>query len=192
MRWAIITILVFNHALAAEDVKKKPAMDPAACPMHDAHTQQAKATAAGASDERFAAMTTRAEEPSGMNFSQTATTHSFVSEASGGYILVEANDANDGALIKTVRDHMQAIARSFAAKDFSVPMFVHGELPTGTEKMVRLADRIAYAYESTPKGARVVIRSKDKKALAAVHSFLEYQIAEHRTAENGDHKDHQH
>jgi hypothetical protein len=45
-------------------------------------------------------------------------------------------------------------------------------------------DAIAYAFESTPHGARVRIRTADPEALRAAHVFLRYQIAEHKTGDS--------
>ena len=49
--------------------------------------------------------------------------------------------------------------------------------------MRRLKARITYTYEETPAGGRVRISTRDKQALAAVHAFLRFQIADHRTGD---------
>jgi len=49
-----------------------------------------------------------------------------------------------------------------------------------------MADRreqIRYTYVETPNGGRVDIVTTDPQALAAVHAFLTYQIAEHKTGD---------
>jgi hypothetical protein len=38
-------------------------------------------------------------------------------------------------------------------------------------------------YLETPGGGRVDIVTTDREALSALHEFLRYQIAEHRTAD---------
>jgi hypothetical protein len=55
----------------------------------------------------------------------------------------------------------------------------------GTADMTRLKDRITYQYEETPLGGRVRIVTRDTAALAAVHAFLHFQIADHQTDDSG-------
>jgi hypothetical protein len=43
---------------------------------------------------------------------------------------------------------------------------------------------IRYTYEEVPTGGRVRITSADSIALAAMHDFLRFQIAEHQTGDN--------
>jgi hypothetical protein len=173
----------------AEEAKPKAKLD-ASCPMHEQHMKSAKAVSA--KDKRFAEMNGRAEKAAGMSFSQTETTHRFIRDDRGGYIEVTANDSKDTKLVAAVRKHLQNIAASFTAKDFSIPRFVHGEHPAGTVDMIRLADRISYKYEDIPHGAQVAIRTGDKGALAAVHAFLGYQLTEHRTSDGTEHSEHSH
>ena len=47
--------------------------------------------------------------------------------------------------------------------------------------MKKLREQIRYSFQKTPNGGRVVISSTDKEALAAIHSFLRFQIEEHET-----------
>jgi hypothetical protein len=187
MKSLIATALLAGAALAAQDAQQKPTMDASSCPMHEEHMKAAKAKEVAAKDQRFAEMNARGEAHAGMNFSQTATTHQFIGDDQGGYIQVTVKDVKDAKLMQTVREHLQHIAASFTAKDFSIPNFVHGEYPAGTDDMIRLADRITYKYEETPNGGRVAIRTRDKDALQAVHSFLGYQVTEHRTADGNEH-----
>lgn len=42
--------------------------------------------------------------------------------------------------------------------------------------MKRLRDRIQYRSEETERGSRVVLRTNDADALAAIHEFLRFQI----------------
>jgi hypothetical protein len=59
----------------------------------------------------------------------------------------------------------------------------HAEVPPGVETMKRLARRIRYAFEATPRGGLVRIATDDAAARRAVHEFLRYQIAEHATGD---------
>ena len=140
----------------------------AKCPMHDAHSQ----------------MNERGEK--GMGFSQTATTHHFFLNSSGGLIQVEANDAADVSDRNSIRMHLEHIAKSFQNGDFDIPMFVHDTVPPGVPEMKKLRENIHYSFEETAKGGRVVIFSSDADALAAIHRFLRFQIEEHKTGDAMD------
>lgn len=139
---------------------------PEECPMHPAHTQ----------------MNERGEK--GMGFSQTATTHHFYLNESGGIIQVEANDSTDVTNRDDIRMHLKHIAHAFQTGDFDIPMLVHDTVPPGVPEMKRLQKHIRYAFEETPNGGRVVIASANAKALAAIHRFLQFQIDEHRTGDS--------
>jgi hypothetical protein len=65
-------------------------------------------------------------------------------------------------------------------------MFIHDRMPPGAETMKRLGKAISYRSEPTARGARVVIRTGNPEALAAVHDFLRFQIADHRTGDSTD------
>ena len=49
--------------------------------------------------------------------------------------------------------------------------------------MTKLKGDISYAYEASPLGGRVVIRTSNKEALGAVHEFLKFQIKDHATSD---------
>src|SRR5260370_314488 len=63
----------------------------------------------------------------------------------------------------------------------SCPM--HEQNPPGTEEMKRLHDPIQYNLESTERGARLRITTKNAEALEGVHEFLRFQIADHQTGD---------
>ncbi len=157
----------FPQKLAAYPQTASSGKQPAAhdSSMHDAHSE----------------MNQRGEQ--GMGFSQTATTHHFLLAATGGSIQVEANDPADSASRDQIRMHLRHIAAAFAAGDFQIPMFVHDTVPPGAPEMKRLRSKISYTYQETPRGGRVVISTRDKNALAAIHRFLRFQITEHKTGD---------
>ncbi len=118
-----------------------------------------------------------------MGFSQTATTHHFLIMSDGGAIQVEANDAKDTVNRDKIRMHLTEIAQQFKNGIFTTPFAVHGQVPPGVPEMDRLKDSIQYTYEETENGARVRISTKNAEALAAIHSFLKFQIEEHMTGD---------
>jgi hypothetical protein len=159
MKLIIFVALAVVSAQASQKPESKTE-----CPMHD-HSQ----------------MNERGQK--GMGFSQTATTHHFLLNSTGGVIQVEANDSADAANRNEIRMHLGHIAKGFQSGDFDIPMFVHDTVPPGVPEMKRLRKNIRYSFEETPNGGRVVISSENKEALAAIHQFLRFQIEEHKTGD---------
>jgi hypothetical protein len=121
-----------------------------------------------------------------MGFDQQKTTHHFYLYPDGGAIDVSANDPDDRTDIKAARAHLPHIATMFGEGDFSAPVLVHATNVPGTADLARLKDRLSYRYEETPRGGRVNIRTADPDALAALHTFLRFQIADHKTGDSPD------
>ncbi len=119
-----------------------------------------------------------------MGFDQTKTTHHFSIYEDGGAIEVSVNDARDVVNRDAIRAHLPHIAAMFGAGDFDAPMEVHAQQVPGTAEMARLKDRLAFTYVETPLGGRVDVLTTDKDALAAVHAFLKFQIADHHTGDS--------
>jgi hypothetical protein len=119
----------------------------------------------------------------GMGFSQSATTHHFILQATGGIIQVEATNPEDTGDRDSIRHHLVHIAQAFGNGDFDIPMFVHDAVPAGVPDLKRLNANITYSFEQTPAGGQVVIRASDPQALSAIHKFLRYQIEEHQTGD---------
>ena len=126
-------------------------------------------------------MNDRGEE--GMGFSQTATTHHFLLLPKGGAIQVEANDSNDKDNRDNIRMHLHHIQHAFQSGDFNIPMFIHDTVPPGVPVMKDHAKNIHYSIQKTPNGGRVLMETTDPAALEAIHSFLRFQITEHRTGD---------
>jgi hypothetical protein len=118
-----------------------------------------------------------------MGFDQERTVHHFLLTEDGGAIDVGVMDPADEVNRRAVRQHLQEIAVLFKAGDFSKPVLTHAQQVPGSGEMARLKDRIAYTYEETPAGGRVKIVTHDTAALEAVHTFLRFQIEDHRTGD---------
>jgi hypothetical protein len=127
------------------------------------------------------AMNARGEKA--MGFSQTATTHHFTLLPDGGFVQVQANDANDTANRDHIRIHLQEQAKRFAAGDFSLSEMTHDRVLPGTPQMQSFKSAITYKYEEIERGARLRISSKDAAAVAAIHDFLKFQIEDHQTGD---------
>jgi hypothetical protein len=118
-----------------------------------------------------------------MGFSHEKTTHHFRLFEDGGAIEVESNSADDTASRDQIRGHLRHIATMFAAGNFQAPMLIHARTPPGVHAMQKHKSGISYRFRQTPRGAAVDIVTANRDALAAVHEFLRFQIADHRTGD---------
>ena len=164
---AILLGLAMVSGAGAQDHSMKD------CPM--AQTQQQKGI------DHHARMNGRGDQ--GMGFDQSKTTHHFRLFADGGAIEVSANEVTDSASRDEIRSHLGHIARMFSEGNFSIPMFVHDQVPPGVETMKEQKSAIRYKYEETERGGQVRISTSNPEALRAIHAFLRFQIEEHRTGD---------
>jgi hypothetical protein len=148
--------------------------------MHAQHMAN-KTTDSQTADRDFSAMQQRGGEA--MGFDQNKTTHHFLLAGNGGRIVVTANSASDTESVASIRKHLHHIAEAFAHGDFSIPMQVHNQPPSGTAEMARLKQAITYRYEDVADGGAVVIGSDNPEAIAAIHDFLKFQVTEHHTGD---------
>jgi hypothetical protein len=141
----------------------------------------AAAPAPAQTPDHHAQMTTRGDHA--MGFDQTKATHHFLLYDDGGAVEISVKDPQDRATLDAVRAHLPHIVQRFAAGDFSVPGFIHDREVPGTEAMKANKDRIAYVYEEIADGGRLRITTRAAPAVAGVHEFLRFQIADHRTGD---------
>src|SRR5215467_6284896 len=130
----------------------------------------------------FAGVNARGDQ--GMGFSHKKTTHHFHLLADGGAIEIQSNEPADAASQEAIRQHLAMIAVKFSQGDFAIPMFIHATVPPGVEDMKRLKSKITYEAENTENGAQLRMTTHDAEAVAAVHSFLRFQIQDHRTGDS--------
>jgi uncharacterized protein (TIGR01244 family) len=110
--------------------------------------------------------------------------HHFLLTKDGGSISLEGRGGS--AARDQVREHLQAIARSFASGDFSMPMRIHDRVPPGVDVMTKRRAAIHYDYSPTDNGGIVRISTRDAEALAAIHEFVRFQIRDHGTNDPTD------
>jgi hypothetical protein len=132
-----------------------------------------------AKDAHAAGVDHRHDEMTGM--ATETSVHHFETTSRGGVIRLEASDGADEAGRDQARAHLEHVAASFAAGDFAMPMFIHGQTPPGAATMARLKESIRYRYEPTDRGGRVTIDTSNREARKAIHEFLRFQIQDHRT-----------
>jgi hypothetical protein len=154
--------LLFLSGLAATST----AQDHAHCPM-------------AGPDPHRAQVDHRHDEATGV--AHEATVHHFLLADNGGSIRLEVTDASQVAARDRIREHLQLVARSFAAGDFALPMLIHDQAPPGVDVMKERKSLIQYAYLPSANGGLVRIATRDAKALEAVHRFLRFQIRDHGT-----------
>jgi hypothetical protein len=171
VRSALVVFAVSAAAIASEQPSKDcPMKAKGDCPMHESHAAHASGV-----DQRG---------DQAMGFSHDKTSHHFVLNQDGGVVEVLARDGSDRASVEAIQSHLSHVARMFADGDFDLPMFIHDRVPPGVPAMKELRGDLQYRYEEQPQGGRVVISSKNPKAVAAVHEFLRFQIADHRTGDS--------
>lgn len=119
-----------------------------------------------------------------MGFDQERTTHHFLLFTDGGAIDVKVKDAGDAKNRAAIRSHLPHIATMFGGGNFDAPMLVHDSANVpGTKVMAARKASIRYQYVETAEGGRVNILTADREAVDAVHAFLKFQIAEHKTGD---------
>jgi hypothetical protein len=150
------------------------------CPMHAQHmAEQAKSHAI--TDAAHGEAVDHRHDAFG--FSHQASRHTFRLYDDGGAIELRASDPADTVTRTAIRTHLKEVAIAFAKGDFQKSQFVHDHEPDGVAVMHERAATISWKYEELPEGARVRIASSDARSLEAIHAFMRFQIAEHRTGD---------
>jgi len=165
----IIAFLLFGSLqLAAQDVQS--------CPMHKEHMKEAA--------QHQADVEKHGDEA--MGFPHDKTTHHFRLYSDGRAIEVTVNNNKDSQDLQAIRSHLTHIVTMFSDAEFSVPMFIHDQVPPGVSVMKEKRTEISYTFEELPTGGRVRIKTTNPDALKAVHDFLRFQIADHHTGDTTD------
>jgi hypothetical protein len=133
-------------------------------------------------EDDFAGVNARGDQ--GMGFSHEKTTHHFHLLADGGAIEIQSNEPADATTQEAIRQHLTMIAVQFSQGNFAIPMFIHATVPPGVETMKRLKSKITYEAENTERGAQLRMTTHDAEALAAIYSFLSFQIRDHQTGDS--------
>jgi len=119
-----------------------------------------------------------------MGFDHAKTTHHFRLKRDGGAIEVSANDAADAESRDAIRAHLRHVARMFSEGDFDAPRLIHDREAPGVPVLREKKAAIRWTYEEAPSGGHIRIRTKDPRALAAIHDFLRFQIEDHETGDS--------
>jgi hypothetical protein len=168
MRTAIVFLLFSGLQLAAQDMQS--------CPMHKEHMKDAS--------QHQADVEKHGDEA--MGFPHGKTTHHFRLYSDGGAIEVTVNDSKDSVNMQAIRSHLTHIVTMFSDGQFSIPMFVHDQIPPGVPVMKEKRTEISYNFEELPAGGRVRIKTTNADALKGVHDFLSFQIEDHHTGDTSE------
>ena len=118
-----------------------------------------------------------------MGFDQDKTAHRFRLHPDGGAVDISVKDRADRINRDAIRSHLPHIAQMFGDGNFEAPMLIHATNVPGTEQMAALKSRIRFVYVETPQGGRLDFFTTDPEALKAVHAFMRFQIADHKTGD---------
>jgi len=165
MRIVFAIFLLCGLQLSAQDMQS--------CPMHKEHTN---------SSQHRADVEKHGDQA--MGFPHDKTTHHFRLYADGGAVEITVNEAKDSQNTQAIRIHLAHIAAMFSKGDFSIPMFIHDQVPPGTPVMKERRADISYTVEELPSGGRLRIKTLNPDALKAVHDFLRFQIEDHKTGDS--------
>ena len=168
MKTVIAFLILGALQLAAQDMQS--------CPMHKEHMKEAA--------QHQADVEKHGDEA--MGFPQDKTTHHFRLYSDGGAIEVTVNDNKDSQNLQAIRSHLTHIVTMFSNGEFSIPMFVHDQVPPGVPVMKEKHAEISYSFEELPAGGRVRIKTDNRDALDAIHEFLRFQLADHHTGDTTD------
>jgi hypothetical protein len=162
----VIAFLLFG-------VLQSAAQDMQSCPMHKEHMKEAS--------QHQVDVEKHGDEA--MGFPHDKTSHHFRLYSDGGVIEVTVNDSKDSQNLEAIRSHLTHIVTMFSNGEFSIPMFVHGQIPPGVPVMKEKRAEIFYSFEELPAGGRVRIKTTNSDALKAIHEFLRFQIDDHHTGD---------
>ena len=130
------------------------------------------------SDSGFAQLQSRGHVAMGVD--QYTSFHVFEPLPNGGRISLQ-RDADDSAGVEQIRSHLRLIAPAFSRGDFALPGFVHDQEVPGTRLMTANRSQIRYTMDTLAGGGQVRLESSDSATVAAIHDFLAFQRADHRS-----------
>src|ERR1700680_1506881 len=142
MKTVIAFLLFSGLQLAAQYMQS--------CPMHKEHME--------AASQHQADVEKHGDEA--MGFPHDKTTHHFRLYSDGGAIEVTVNDNKDSQNMQAIRSHLTHIATMFSNGEFSIPMFVHDQVPPGVPGMKERGLRFLTAMESCPRVAGYGLRQE--------------------------------
>jgi hypothetical protein len=115
-----------------------------------------------------------------MGFNQSKISHQFKSTPSGGEISITALNNNDTETIKQIKNHISIIQKEFSSGNFTKPFYIHAQDVPDTKIMGEKKDFIKYTINEIDNGSTLILETKDKELLGAIHQFMAFQGTEHQ------------
>jgi hypothetical protein len=125
----VIGFLVFG-------VMEFAGQDMQSCPMHKEHIKEVAQHQADVEKHGAEAM----------GFPHEKTSHHFRLHSDGGAIEVTVNDSKDSQNMQAIRSHLTRIVTMFSNGEFSIPTFVHDQVPPGVLVMKEKRAEISYSF----------------------------------------------
>lgn len=114
-----------------------------------------------------------------MPFSLDQTLHTFDKTDTGGVQSVRARNAAVDQ-VAMIRSHLDSIAQSFNARDFSAPAHIHGaDMPGMAEMKAAKPGELTVRYRELNDGAELDYVSHSPTIIAAIHRWFDAQLADH-------------
>ena len=114
-----------------------------------------------------------------MPFALEKTTHVFEMTDSGGIQDVVAEEPDDTATIRLIRQHLRHEAGLFQEGDFRDPGSLHGTDMPGLQALAGGVNRLRVDYRPLPDGARITFSARDPALVTAVHRCFGAQLSDH-------------
>ncbi len=116
-----------------------------------------------------------------MPFALAATTHFFAKTIDGGLQRVVVKDAKNVEQIRLIRAHLRDLQARFQRGDFSGPSRIHGPNMPGIETLKSAnPGAIVFVYRDVDGGAEIAYHTTDATLIAALHTWLDAQLSDHR------------
>jgi hypothetical protein len=177
LKIAIFSILAFALILASIPIITTSA----SAIVHKGQMEEHQAENIIHSQDQSAASTSMLERGDiAMGFNQSKISHQFKSTPTGGEILITALNNSDIETIKQIKNHISVIQKEFASGNFTKPFYIHAQDIPGTTIMGEKKDFIKYSINEIDNGATLILETKDKELVDAIHQFMAFQGTEHQ------------
>jgi hypothetical protein len=114
-----------------------------------------------------------------MPFDLDDTTHRFTKTGDGGVQTVTADNPDDGAQVRLVREHLREERDKFSEGDYDDPARIHGMGMPGVAELSAGYRRIDVTYSDVPAGAELRYATNDADLVDAIHAWFDRQVTDH-------------